>query len=94
MKLAPLLQEQRRIGGFLYHRVLECEGGTLGFLDAIHNPGALQCLQRTFQRFVLTWKYVENTFIIELPPEHGGDLRDALGRTETIKALHQRIVNA
>ena len=73
--------------------MLECEDGTLGFPDAIHNLGALQRLQRTFQRFALTWEYVENTFIIELPSEHGGDLCDALGGTETIKALHQRIVN-
>src|SRR6266404_3623870 len=41
MELAPLLVEQRGVGDFLYHRVLEYEDGALRFLDAIHDPGAL-----------------------------------------------------
>src|ERR1700745_1883243 len=89
LESAPLLLEQGGIGDFLYHRVLECEDGALRFLDAIHNPGVLQCPQRVFQRLAAAWKYVENTFIIELPPEDGGNLGDTLGWTEAIKALHQ-----
>ena len=89
MELAPFLLEQRGVGDFLYHRVLEREDRALRLLDTIHNPGALECLQRVFQRLAFTWKHVENAFIIELPSENRGDLGDALGRTETIKALHQ-----
>ena len=87
MEFAPLLLEQGGIGDFLYHRVLECEDGALRFLDAIHNPGVLQCPQRVCQRLAVAWKYVENAFIIELPPEDGGNLGDTLGGTEAIKEI-------
>ena len=52
-------------------------------------PALSSARNASFQRFAVAWKYVENTFIIELPSEHGGNLGDALGGTEAIKALHQ-----
>ena len=89
MEFAPFLLEERGVGSFLNRHVLKYEEGAVGFLDAIHDPGALQSLQCVFQRFVVARKHVGDTLKIELPSEHGGDLGHALGGAETVKALHQ-----
>src|SRR5207248_730166 len=89
MEFAPFLLEERGVGSFLNRHVLEHEDGVMGFLDAIHDPGALQSLQCVFQRFASAWKHAGDALIIELPSEHGGDLGHALGGTESVKALHQ-----
>src|SRR5215471_3876948 len=93
MELTPFLLEQRGVGDFLYHCMLEREDHALRLLATIHNPGSLERPQRAFQRLAFTWKHAENAFIIKAPSENRGDLGDALGRAETIKALHQRILN-
>ena len=59
MEFAPFLLEQRGVGSFLYHRVLECEKGALRLLDPVHDPGALQRLQRMLQQFSLAWKHLK-----------------------------------
>src|ERR1700754_3140560 len=92
MELTPFLLEQRGVGDFLYHRVLEREDRALRLLSTIHNPGSLERPQLGFQRLACTWKHAENAFIVEASSENRGDLGDALGRTETIKALHQLIL--
>src|SRR5258706_10958653 len=89
MELTPFLLEQRGVGDFLYHRVLEREDRALRLLATIHNPGPLERPQRVFQSLALIWKHAENAFIDEASSENRGDLGDALGRTEMIKALHQ-----
>src|SRR4029453_18188604 len=89
MEFTPFLVEQRGVGDFLYHRVLEREDRSLRLFATIHNPGSLERPQRVFQRLASTWKHAENAFIVEAPSENRGDLGDALGRTETVKALHQ-----
>src|SRR6202021_3130052 len=94
MEFAPFLLEQRGVGDFLYHRVLEREDRALRLLAAIYDPGFLERLQRMFQRFAFTWEHAENAFIVEAPSENGGDLGTPLGGAETIKALHQGIMNA
>src|SRR6266700_5090524 len=93
MELTPFLVEQRGVGDFLYHHVLESEQGGLRLLDPIHDASALQRLQRMLQRFSFAWKHIENTVISELPSKHGSDLGDALGGNEAIKAFHQWVLN-
>src|SRR6202020_3146695 len=94
MELTPFLLEQRGVGDFLYHRVLEREERALRLLAAIYDPGFLERLQRMLQRFAFTWKHAENAFIVKAPSENGGNLGNPLGGAETIKALHQGIMNA
>ena len=89
MELTPFLLEQRGVGDFLYHRVLEREDRALRLRATINNPGSLERPQRVPQRLAFSWKHAEDAFIVEAPSENRGDLGDVLGGTEAIKALHQ-----